>query len=393
MTNETYARVECEIAGKKLVLETGQIARQAHGSVLVTYGETQCFSAACTGPGREDLDFFPLTVDYREKPDAAGKIPGGFFKREGRPTTKEILTMRMIDRSIRPLFPKGFRQEVQVMSRVFGYDGESPADILAMIASFAALHISNIPFKCALGAVRIGKMNGSLCALPGDIEKRTESTLDLVVAGHEQAIVMVEASAKELPEPEMIDALELAHVEIKKIIAAIEELHSKVGKTKMEFNPPEADKDIAEAVEAYRDRLTAAITTQGKQERSDAISAVKNECLEAMTGNIEDAAEKKARVKAVKGALYDLSGSCERKQILTGTRVDGRGPEDIRQITVVPDFIRRHHGSALFTRVFFSAGSSMLPVSASMHSFLTADMASERSCLPSVVIASPSLPR
>ena len=158
MTNEDHARVTCELAGKDLVLETGQIARQAHGSVLVRYGDTQCFAAACTSPGRDDLDFFPLTVDYREKPDSAGKIPGGFFKREGRPTTKEILTMRLIDRSIRPLFPAGFRQEVQVLSRVFGYDGDHPADILAMIASFAALHVSNIPFARALGAIRIGKL-------------------------------------------------------------------------------------------------------------------------------------------------------------------------------------------------------------------------------------------
>src|SRR5262245_57394665 len=211
MTNDTHARVECDIAGKRITLETGQIARQAHGSVLVTCGETQCFAAACVGPDKEEQDFFPLTVDYREMADAAGKIPGGFFKREGRPTTKEILTMRLIDRSIRPLFPEGFQREVQVISRVYGYDGEHPADILAMIASFAALHVSNIPFHGALGAVRIGKLDGRLTVLPGDVARRTESDLDLVVAGHADAIVMVEAAARELPEPEMIEALELAH--------------------------------------------------------------------------------------------------------------------------------------------------------------------------------------
>ena len=211
MINETYARVECELAGKKLILETGHIARQAHGSALVTFGETQCFAAACAGPAPEDGDFFPLTVDYREKTDSAGKIPGGFFKREGRPTTKEILTMRLIDRSIRPLFPEGFRQEVQVMSRVFGYDGENAADVLAMIASFAALHVSNIPFAGALGAIRIGKLDGSFTVMPPDVRRREESLLDLVVAGHKDAIVMVEASAHEIPEEKMIDALELAH--------------------------------------------------------------------------------------------------------------------------------------------------------------------------------------
>ena len=181
MTNDTYARVECELAGKKLILETGHIARQAHGSALVTYGETQCFAAACMGPELDEGDFFPLTVDYREKTDAAGKIPGGFFKREGRPTTKEILTMRLTDRSIRPLFPEGFQREVQVLSRVFGYDGENAADILAMIASFAALHVSNLPFHGALGAIRIGKLDGRLVVLPPDPSKRGGSELDLVV--------------------------------------------------------------------------------------------------------------------------------------------------------------------------------------------------------------------
>ena len=349
MTNETHARVECELAGRRLVLETGQIARQAHGSVLVSMGETQCFAAACTGPGREDLDFFPLTVDYREKTDSAGKIPGGFFKREGRPTTKEILTMRLIDRSIRPLFPKGFRQEVQVMSRVFGYDGETPSDILAMIASFAALHISNIPFACALGAVRIGHLDGKLASLPTDPERHEGSRLDLVVAGHQDAVVMVEASAQELPEAEMIDALELAHAEIRKVIAAIEELRQQAGKPKMEFTPPEPDHDLANAVEAYRDRVREAMGTEGKHERYEAVGAVKQDCIAKLTeGYAGD--DLKVRTKAVKNALGSLAGSVEREMILSGRRVDGRRHEEIRQITVVPDFIRRHHGSALFTR-------------------------------------------
>src|SRR5262245_52502674 len=205
MTNERYARVECELAGKKIVLETGHIARLAHGSVLVTCGETQCFAAADMAGEMEDGDFFPLTVDYREKTDSAGKIPGGFFKREGRPTTKEILTMRLIDRSIRPLFPEGMKREIQVTTRVFGYDGETPADILSMIAAFAAIHISNVPFERALGAVRIGKLDGELVVMPPDVRRRQESSLDLVVAGHAEGITMVEASADQLPEAEMLD--------------------------------------------------------------------------------------------------------------------------------------------------------------------------------------------
>ena len=258
--------------------------------------------------------------------------------------------MRMIDRSIRPLFPKGFRQEVQVLSRVFGYDGEHAADILAMIAAFAALHISNIPFECALGAIRIGKLDGRLRVMPSDTEKRVDSDLDLVVAGHEQAVVMVEASARELPESEMIDALELAHSEIKKIITAVEELRSQAGKEKMEFTPPEPDTELENAVAAYKDRMARAMETQGKQERSDAVSLVKSEAVEALTEGIEDERERAKRSKAVKGALYDLQSAIEREMILAGRRIDGRRNDEIRDITVVPDFIQRHHGSALFTR-------------------------------------------
>src|SRR5689334_20061197 len=185
------------------------MAKQADGSVLVTYGETVVLAAACVAQPRMDIDFFPLTVDYREKTYAAGKFPGGFFKREGRPTTKEILTMRLIDRSIRPLFPDGFRQEVQVMSHVLCYDGESAADLCAMIASFAAVRISGVPFDATLGAARIGHVAGKLVAFPTDPERREQSRLDLVVAGHKDGIAMVEAGAKELSEEEMIDALEM----------------------------------------------------------------------------------------------------------------------------------------------------------------------------------------
>jgi len=351
MTNDNHARVTCELAGKTLVLETGHIARQAHGSVLVTYGDTQCFAAACTSPGRDDLDFFPLTVDYREKTDSAGKIPGGFFKREGRPTTKEILTMRLIDRSIRPLFPDGFRQEVQVLSRVFGYDGEHAADVLAMIASFAALHVSNIPFAHALGAVRIGKLDGALCVMPSDARRRQESELDLVVAGHADAIVMVEASAREMPEAEMIDALELAHRETRKLVEAIEELRAVAGKEKLPFTPPEPDTELTRRVAEFADRLGNAMRARGtKQERSDAVGAVKDACVEALTGDIEDREEQRARVKKVKNELHDLEARLEREMIVAGGRIDGRRHDEIRPIRITPDFIKRNHGSALFTR-------------------------------------------
>ena len=314
------------------------------------YGDTQCFAAACTSPGRDDLDFFPLTVDYREKPDSAGKIPGGFFKREGRPTTKEILTMRLIDRSIRPLFPAGFRQEVQVLSRVFGYDGDHPADILAMIASFAALHVSNIPFARALGAIRIGKLDGRLVVMPGDLRRRAESELDLVVAGHADAVVMVEAAAAEMPETEMLDGLELAYGEIEKIVAAVEELRVQGGREKMSFTPPEPDTELERAVSEYEGRMSEALRTEGKHERSEALSAVKHVCVEALTAGIEDETQLRKRAKAVKNALHDLAARIERGLIVSGTRVDGRRHDEIRPITIIPDFIERQHGSALFTR-------------------------------------------
>ncbi|HED64495.1 MAG TPA: polyribonucleotide nucleotidyltransferase [Planctomycetes bacterium] len=350
MTNLEPVRVTCEVAGKTLTLETGQVARQAHGAVLVTYGETQCFAASCTSGGRDDLDFFPLTVDYREKPDSAGKIPGGFFKREGRPTTKEILTMRLIDRSIRPLFPNGFKQEVQVLSRVFGYDGEHSADILAMIAGFASLHVSNIPFHGALGAMRVGKIDGELCLMPSDTQRRVESDLDLVVAGHKDAIVMVEGAANQLPESEIIDALEMAHDAIKTIIGAVEELREKAGKEKMPFTPPEPDRQMEEAVAAYRPRLEEAMRTEGKHERQEAVDAVRKECVEALLEDCEEGADLKAYTKAVKGAFHDLESAVERAMILSGTRIDGRAHDEVRPITIFPDFIPRQHGSSLFTR-------------------------------------------
>ncbi|MCZ6598132.1 MAG: polyribonucleotide nucleotidyltransferase [Planctomycetota bacterium] len=343
-------RVEIELAGKTLTLETGQVARQAHGACIVTYGDTKCFAAVCPGPAREDIDFFPLTVDYREKTDAAGKIPGGFFKREGRPTTKEILTMRMIDRSIRPLFPAGFRQEIQVMSRVLGYDGQNPSDILAMIASFAALHISDVPFRSALGAMRVGHLDGRLMLLPGDLQRRGESRLDLVVAGHADAICMVEASALELPEAEIIDALEMGHEAIRRICAAIDELHEQSGRPKMEFAPPEEDEDLARALEVHRDAIQNALLTDGKHARNQAVDAVRDPFVAEQTASIEDEKERAKRVKAVKKAFGKLSGQIERKCILEGRRTDGRAHDEIRPIWIVPDFVQRNHGSVLFTR-------------------------------------------
>ncbi len=348
--NNTYARVETEIGGRPVILETGQVARQAHGSVIVTLGGTKAFAAITIGPPRENIDFFPLTVDYREKTEAAGRIPGGFFKREGRPTTKEILTMRLIDRSIRPLFPEGFRQEVQVMSHVLCYDGESSADLAAMIASFAAVRISGIPFEATLGAARIGHVDGKPVVFPSDALRRDESRLDLVVAGHKDGIAMVEAGARELSEEEMIDALELGQQVIGQIVELIDELVEKSGKPRMEWTPPAKDEALAREVGAFAREVEGVLFTEGKHARSEAIDAVRDRCVEKLTIGISDEEEKSARGKLVKEAFDEVVMRLEREMILQGRRLDGRRPDEIREITIVPNFVPRQHGSVLFTR-------------------------------------------
>jgi len=348
--NSKHVRVEAQIAGLTLVLETGQVARQAHGAVIATLGGTMTFAAIAVGPARDDQDFFPLTVDYREKTEAAGKIPGGFFKREGRPTTKEILTMRLIDRAIRPMFPEGYKQEVQVMSHSLAYDGVVNADVTAMIAAFAAVRISGVPFEATMGAVRIGHLDDQLVVFPPDDRRRDESRLDLVVAGHRQGIAMVEAGAKELTEEEMIDALELAQKTINDIVAAVDELVQKAGKPRMAWNPPTKDEQVVRAVHAYTQALDAVIFTPGKHERQEAIDAIRAKVIEDLTAGITDDKQKAARTKLAKAEFSELVTAREREMILQGKRLDGRGLEDIRQITIVPNFIPRQHGSVLFTR-------------------------------------------
>ena len=343
-----HVRVEGQIGGKTITIETGHIARQAHGSVMVTLGETEVFSAAVMGPNKPGLDFFPLTVDYREQTQAAGKIPGGFFKREGRPTTKEILTMRLTDRSIRPMFPKGFRRETQVQSRAFGYDGQNNADVLSMVAAFSALAISNIPFHFNMGAVRVGYVDGQLVAFPTE-DQRAQSELDLIVAGTDDAICMVESSAKQLPEETMLDALELGHATIREITALIGELKEKAGKEKAEFTPVEGDADIAAAVAGYRDRIVEAVKTEGKKATEDAQDELKAAVVADLTAGVAEA-DLEDHTKAVKGAFGSLSSQVERELIVAGRRSDGRAADEIRAISVTPDFIKRNHGSVLFTR-------------------------------------------
>ncbi|MCH2104864.1 MAG: polyribonucleotide nucleotidyltransferase [Planctomycetes bacterium] len=342
--------VEREIAGVKISLSTGQMARQAHGSVICTVGGSSTFAAVCTSKPHFEPSFFPLTCDYREKTQAAGKIPGGFFKREGRPTTKEILTMRLIDRSIRPMFADGFMQEVQVMTHALGYDGENNTDISAMIGAFTAVRLAGLPFETTMGATRIGLIDGELVAFPKDSDLRGASDLNLVVAGHSDAIAMVEASANELSEAQMIDALEMAHEVIQEVIELANELIEKVGVTQMEFEAPAADTESADAVAPWADRITEALFTEGKHARYGAVDAVRDACLEELTQGIEDEEELSAKKSALKSAFKTLTGQCERETILNGKRTDGRKSDEIRDIWIVPDYVAQHHGSVLFTR-------------------------------------------
>ncbi len=350
MTETKHVRVEREIAGRTLTMETGQVARQAHGSVIARYGDTQVLAAVVIGPARDDTDFLPLTVDYREKTEAAGKIPGGFFKREGRPTTKEVLTMRLIDRSIRPLFPEGFRSEVQLMCQVLSYDGENNPDVIAMMAAFCAVHISGAPFYGPMGAVRIGHLDGKLCALPLDERRRSESLLDLVVAAHEDGLCMVEAGAKEVSESTMIDALEMAHEVCREVASMADELCQKAGKPRMTHKPLVVDEELKAKVWGFKSDVHEAIVTEGKHERSAALHVVRDKVLEALCGGIEDEGERAKRTKAVKNFYHDLISAVERENILSGRRVDGRAHDEIREITIQPDFAPRQHGSVLFTR-------------------------------------------
>jgi len=342
-------RVEATIAGKKLTLETGQVARQAGGAVIATLGDTRCFAAATAGNARDDIDFFPLVCDYREKTEAAGKIPGGFFKREGRPTTKEILTMRLIDRSIRPMFADGFKAEVQVMTTVMQYDGENNPDVVAMIAAFTAIRIAGMPFETTLGAVRIAHIDGKLVAFPSDADRRANSRLDLVVSGHKNGLCMVESSADELTEAEMIDALAEAERVVMEIIDVANQLVDKCAKPTMEFTAPDVDEALKARVFEFEGDLAAAMKTDGKHERGAAMSEVKKKAVEALTAGMEGD-ELKTQTKAVKDFFGDLKKHCERSAILSGRRVDGRSYDEIRQITIVPNFNERQHGSVLFTR-------------------------------------------
>ncbi len=347
MSNKHEIAVELA-GGKRLVFETGRMAKQASGASLVTTGETVVLATAVASPDvREGIDFFPLTVDYREYTYAGGRIPGGFIKREGRPSEKEILTARQIDRPIRPLFPDGFRNETQIIALVFSADKENDPDVVAINAAAAALALSDIPFGTTVGAVRIGRVNGEFVVNPTYAE-RALTTVNIMVVGHKDGIVMIESGAKEETEEVVLAAIEFAHEQIKKIVAGIEDLVAKAGKSKRSFTPPEFDTVYYEALKAkIGDRLKDALDTKthGKTESYALIKQIKDELAAGLPA--EDAEGKK------KLAHYyeHLRERIFREQVTKDRiRPDRRAFDEIRPISIETSVLPRTHGSALFTR-------------------------------------------
>jgi len=339
--------VSREIGGQTLSLEMGKMAKQADAAVVATYGDTVVLAAVCMeDKASPHLDFFPLTVDYRERTAAAGKFPGGFFKREGRPTEKEILTCRVIDRSIRPLFDKSMRNELQVCTTVLSADEKNDPDVIAMVASFAALVASDVPVNDVLGAIRVARLNGEFVANP-TYEQTEESTMNFVVAGKQDSILMVEAGMKEEPESVVVDALEFAHKQIQEIVALVTELVEKAGKPKRELESAETDEALEQELHsAYKSRMLEVVAIADKKERENAVDALFEEALEKFSGEDEEDKQKQA-----KGILRDLEKKTTRGRILDeGVRSDGRGLKDIRPISSEVSLIPRTHGSALFTR-------------------------------------------
>lgn len=334
-------------AGRQLVVETGQYAKQANGAVLVRYGDSTVLSTATASKDSRGLDFFPLTVNYEERLYAAGKIPGGFIKREGRPSEKAVLTSRLIDRPIRPLFPDGFRNDVQVISLVLSVDNSSSPEMAAMIGSSLALSVSDIPFDGPIAGVQIGRIDGEFIVNPTS-EQLLESDLDLIVAGTKDAINMVEAGASEVEEDVILEAIMFGHNEIIRLVEFQEMIVAEIGKEKTDIQLFELDETLKAEIEAaYGERLTDAIQTKEKHEREDAIEAVKTEVVEKY--DTEEAEE--GQVKQVKAILSDLV-KAEVRRLISDEKVrpDGRAPEEIRPLESHVGLLPRTHGSALFTR-------------------------------------------
>ena len=344
------SRVSAEVGDSEISFETGKLAKQASGSVVVQAGETMVLCTATMGNLR-DVDFLPLTVDVEERMYAAGKIPGSFFRREGRSGEKATLTARMIDRPIRPLFPKGWHFETQIVAQPMSVDQVHPYDILAMNGASAALALSEIPVAKHVGAVRIGKLDGDFVVNPEE-ENLEELELDLIVAGTDEAILMVEAGAKGVSEAEILDALDIAHAEIKKIVATIEELRGKAGKEKLEVDEPKIDEGLLEEIRSsHGAKIDEATSVHDKLARQEAAKAVEEEVLEQYAGAKDGDEPDPERRQAVEAAFAKLEKEIIRRRIAVDKkRPDGRAQDEIRPIECEVDVAPRVHGSALFTR-------------------------------------------
>jgi len=340
-------QVSVEIGGRPLILETGKIARQANCAITARYGDTIVLVSACMNSKPNDRDFLPLTVDYRENTYSAGKIPGGFFKREGRPTEKEILTSRLIDRPMRPLFPDSWRNETQVIAMVLSADSDNDPDVIAVTAAGAAAYCSDLPFPEPIAAVRVGLINGQLIANPTVADQKI-SKLNIVVAGTEKGIVMVESGAFEVAEETVVEALDFGHTQVKKIVAAIKELHSQLKPTKVVVPPAPFDQAIYDSMKKnYGAKLQDAVNTEKhpKKESYHLVDELQAEILKPIS---EDDEEKRSLTKR---AFEKLREDIFRAEVLKAKRrPDGRAFDQVRKITCEVGLLPRVHGSALFTR-------------------------------------------
>jgi polyribonucleotide nucleotidyltransferase len=337
--------VRVDIGGRTLSIETGAVARQADGAAWVRYGDTVVLVAAVASKETSTKDFFPLMMDYREKSYAAGKIPGGFFKREGRPTEKEIISSRMMDRPIRPLFPKGYKNEVQVAAIVLSSDQENDSDLLAMIGASAALNISSIPFSEPVAAVRVGRINGELKINP-TFPELDDSDMDIVVVGTSENIVMVEGSAKEVLEKDLLEAMKFAHEHVVMINKIQKELIDLAGKPKREWiAPPDITEIKNDVAEKFLNNIREAYAIADKEQRGEAMAGIQTTAIEQLS---EKYPESEELIKDAVGAVE--KGELRRMILEEGKRSDGRGVEDIREITCKVGVLPRTHGSALFTR-------------------------------------------
>ena len=347
MSQQAPHQVQVEVGGRMLTLETGKLAKQANGAIVARYGETLLLVTACMDSRTNDRDFLPLTVDYREYTYSAGKIPGGFFKREGRPSEREILTSRLIDRPMRPLFPDAWRNETQVVAMVLSADSDNDPDVIAVTAASAAAFVSDLPFTTPIAAVRVGLLEGQLVANPTVAQQKT-SLLNIIVAGSQEAIVMVEAGALEVSEDTVAEALSFAHEQIRRIIAAIRQLHGQVNPQKVVVPPLPFNEALAGQIErTYGDRLRDGLDTakHPKKESYRLVDALKAEILETIPEEEEE------RRTLAKRAFERLREQIFRDDILhRRRRPDGRAFDQIRQITCEVGLLPRVHGSALFTR-------------------------------------------